>query len=116
MGRPTALVLFAFLALTVAASSQEQSEKFAVFVTGLGDAAPVAQSLIKQLNAAKPFVAVGKNDESKVVVLVTCMPRKQAEPFACMYVSQFNGPTFKSFMGGGLRSEERREGKERGNR
>jgi hypothetical protein len=68
----------------------------------MGDAFPVAQSLIKQLNASKPFVAVGKNDESKAVVLVTCMARKPADPFACMYVLHFNGPTFKTFMGGGI--------------
>jgi hypothetical protein len=86
----------------VALQAQDKSDKFAVFVTGLGDAAPVAQSLIKQINATKPFKAVGQNDESKVVVLVSCMDRKGTEAFVCMYVSHLNGATFKTFMGGGL--------------
>jgi hypothetical protein len=88
--------------LGVALQAQDKSDKFAVFVTGLGDAAPVAQSLIRQINASKPFQAVNKNDESKMVVLVSCMDRNGTEPFVCMYVSHFNGATFKTFMGGGL--------------
>jgi hypothetical protein len=83
-------------------TSQGKSDKFAVFVSGLGEAAPVAQSLIKKLNESKPFEAVTKEDPSKVVVLISCMPRKQTDPFACMYVSQYNGATFKTFLGGGL--------------
>jgi hypothetical protein len=35
-------------------------------------------------------------------VLVSCMDRKQTDPFACLYVSHYNGPTFKTFMGAGL--------------
>jgi len=102
MRKQTALRLLAFLALAVCAYSQEKSDKFAVFVTGLDDAAPVTQSLIKKLNESKPFEAVTKNDSSKVVVLVSCMPRKQAEAFICMYVSHFNGAALKTFLGGGL--------------
>jgi hypothetical protein len=90
------------IVLGVALQAQDKGGKFAVFVTGLGDAAPVAQSLIKQVNASKPFQAVGKNDESKVVVLVSCMDRNGTQPFVCMYVLSFNGATFKTFMGGGL--------------
>lgn len=91
-----------FLAVAVAASPQEKYEKFAIFVMGLDDAAPVAQSLIKKMNESKPFEAVAQKDPSKVAVLVSCMSRKQDEPFVCMYVSHFNGPTFKTFLGGGL--------------
>ena len=97
-----AIVFLALLAFAGVAEAQEKVDKFAVFVTGLEDAAPVAQSLIKMLNASKPFEAVTKNDASKVVVLLSCMPRKQGEPFACMYVSHLNGPTFKTFLGGDL--------------
>jgi hypothetical protein len=97
------MVLLAFLAVALSASAQEKSDKFAVFVTGLGDAAPVAQSLIKKLNASKPFEAVTANDDSKVAVLISCMSRsKAADPFVCMYVAQYNGATFKTFLGGGL--------------
>jgi hypothetical protein len=97
-----ATAFLALLAFVVAADAQERSDKFAVFVTGLEDAAPVAQSLIKMLNASKPFEAVTKNDSSKVVVLISCMPRKQTEPYVCMYVSHLNGAAFKTFLGGGL--------------
>jgi hypothetical protein len=83
-------------------TSPEQSGKFAVFVTGLGEAALVAQSLAKKLNESKPFEAVTKENPSKVVVLISCMPRKQTDPFAYMYVSQYDGATFKTFLGGGL--------------
>jgi hypothetical protein len=100
--KSTALVLFAFLMLAVPASPQDKSDKFAVFVTGLDDAAPVAQSLIKKLNASRPFEVVGKDDTAKVVVLVSCYSRKQTDPFLCMYVAHFNGPTFKTFLGGGM--------------
>jgi hypothetical protein len=102
MKNPIALVLFAFLALAVPASPQEKSHKFPIFVTGLDEAAPVAQSLIKKLNASKPFEVVEKNDTAEVVVLVTCYSRKQADPFLCMYVAHFNGPAFKTFLGGGM--------------
>src|SRR5271157_5845410 len=102
MRKQTALVLFAFLALAASASSQDKSDKFAIFVTGLDDAAPVSQSLIKKLNESKPFEVVGKNDTAKVVVLISCIPRKLSDPFMCMYVSQYNGATFKSFLGGGM--------------
>jgi hypothetical protein len=102
MRKLTALVLFSFLALAVSASPQDKSDKFAIFVTGLGDAAPVAQSLIKKLNESKPFVVAGKDDTAKVVVLVSCYSRKQTDPFLCMYVAHFNGPTFKTFLGGGM--------------
>ena len=102
MRKSTVLVLFAFLVLAVSASPQDKSDKFAVYVTGLNDAAPVAQSLIKKLNASKPFEAVGKDETAKVVVLVTCYSRKQTDPFLCMYVAHFNGPAFKTFLGGGM--------------
>src|ERR1039458_2639069 len=102
MKKPIALLLFAFLVLALPASPQEKSDKFPIFVTGLDDAAPVAQSLIKKLNASKPFEVVGKNDIAEVVVLVTCYSRKQTDPFLCMCVTHFNGPAFKTFMGGGM--------------
>jgi hypothetical protein len=100
--RKTILALIAFFALTVAASPQDKSDKFAIFVTGLDDAAPVAQSLVKKLNESKPFEVVGKKEPSKVVVIISCMPRKKSDPFVCMYVSHYNGATFKTFLGGGL--------------
>jgi hypothetical protein len=90
------------LALSAAVYALDKSDKFGVFVTGRGDAAPVAQSLITKLNASKPFEAVTKNDQSKVVVLVSCMEHKAGLPYACMYVLHFNGPTSKSFMAGGM--------------
>jgi len=102
MKKLTVMVLFAFLVLAVPANAQEKSDKFAIFVTGLDDAAPVAQSLIKKLNASKPFEVVGKGDTAKVVVLVSCSSRKQTDPFLCMYVAHFNGPAFKTFLGGGM--------------
>jgi hypothetical protein len=102
MSKSTALASFAFLALAVSALPQDKSDKFAVFVSGLDSAAPVAQSLIKQLNASKPFEAVRQKEPSKVVVLVSCMTRKQTDPFACLYVSHLNGATFKTFLGAGL--------------
>jgi hypothetical protein len=102
MRKSTVLVLFAFLVLAVSASPQGKSDKFAVFVTGLDDAAPITQSLIKKLNASKPFEAVGKDETAKVVVLISCMPHKPTDPFVCMYVSHYNGATSKTFLGGGM--------------
>lgn len=95
-----ACILLALLPLP--GKSQDKYETFAIFVTGMGSAAPVAESLIKQLNASKPFQAVSKNDSSKVVVLVSCLERKSSDPFACMYISHNNGATFKTFLGGGM--------------
>jgi hypothetical protein len=95
-------IFLAVVFFALPANPQDKSDKFAVFVTGLNDAAPVAQSLIKKLNASKPFEVVGKDDTAKVVVLVSCYSRKQTDPFLCMYVAHFNGPTFKTFLGGGM--------------
>lgn len=86
----------------VAVNAQEKSAKFPVFVTGLDDATPVVQSLIAKLKDSKPFEPVTKDDTSNVAVLISCMPRKQSEPFVCMYVSHYNGAAFKTFLGGGL--------------
>jgi hypothetical protein len=102
MPKRTGLVLFALLAFSASEWAQEKSDKFPIVVSGLNDAAPVAQSLIRKLNASKPFEVVTGKDDSKVVVLVSCMARKQTEPFVCMYVSHLNGATFKTFLGGGL--------------
>jgi hypothetical protein len=99
-GRIGIFLAVAFLALP--ANPQDKADKFPIFVTGLEDAAPVAQSLIKKLNASKPFEVVGKDERAEVVVLVTCYTHKQAEPFLCMYVTHFNGPAFKTFLGGGM--------------
>ena len=54
------------------------------------------------LNDSKPFEAVGKNDSSKVVVLISCLARTKGDPFGCLYVSHYNGATFKTFMGADL--------------
>jgi len=101
MSKVPAIVLWSFT-LIACAFAQEKSDKFAIYVTGLDDSTPVVQSLIKQLNASKLFVAVTKDDTSKVAVLISCMPRKPTEPLVCMYVSHENGPAFKTFLGGGL--------------
>ncbi len=95
-------IFLAVALFALPASPQDKSDKFAVYVTGLSDAAPVAQSLIKKLNASKPFEAVGKDETAKVVVLISCMSRKPNDPFVCMYVSHYNGATFKTFLGGGM--------------
>jgi hypothetical protein len=91
-----------FTLLPILANGQQKYEKVAVFVSGLDSAAPVAESLIKLMSASKPFEAVGKDATSKVVVLVSCMARKQTDPFACLYVAQYNGVVFKTFFGAGL--------------
>ena len=101
-GKRTASALFVFFALAASASPPDEPHKLAVFVTGIDDATPVAQSLAKKLNESKPFEAATKKDPSQVVVLISCMVRKQEEPFVCMYVSHYNGATFKTFLGGGL--------------
>jgi hypothetical protein len=103
MKNSTLFMVFIFLAGAISATAQERSDNFPVFVAGINDAAPVAQSLIRKLNATKPFEVVTSKDPSKVAVLISCTPRsKPADPFACMYVAQYNGATFKTFLGGGL--------------
>lgn len=88
--------------LTTSCCIAQDSGKFEVRVAGMDSAAPVAQWLAKQMNASKPFEAVGPNDPSKVVILISCMTRTKDEPFACLYVEHYNGATFKTFMGAGL--------------
>jgi hypothetical protein len=97
-----ALAMFALFILAVTANAQDKSDKFAIYVVGMGDAKPVGDALIKMMNASKPFTVVTKDDIAKVVILVSCMPRNQGAPYGCMYVSQYNGATFKTFMGGGM--------------
>jgi hypothetical protein len=95
------LLVACLLAVAVPAIPQKQTEKLAIYVTGSGPAAPVAQSLIKMLNESKPFTAVGPKEPSKVAVLISCMEPKQTGPFFCMYVSHVSGPSFKTLLGGG---------------
>jgi hypothetical protein len=95
--------LLAALLFATVCPAQNKSEKFVVFVTGIEDATPVVKDLTAKMNASKSFeAAASKNDPSKVAVLVSCMARKQQEPFACMYVSHYNGATFRSFLGAGM--------------
>jgi hypothetical protein len=96
-----ALLPLCFLALALPASPEAKSDKFAIFVTGGDAAVPVVQSLIKKLNESKPFEAVTKNDSSKVIVLVSCMEPARTGLLLCMYVSHFNGPSFKTMLGAG---------------
>jgi hypothetical protein len=90
--------------LVFAASAQDKPEKFVVFLSGVDDAVPVVQSLTKLMNESKPFeVAVSKNDPCKLLIMVSCIDRKQqSDPFVCMYISQYNGAAFKTFLGSGL--------------
>lgn len=95
-----ALALLAVLAvLATAGQAQEKYEKVGIFVSGSGFAAPVAESLKRLIDASKPFQSVGQKDPSKVVVLVSCMDRKESEPFICMYIAQYNGGSFKMLLG-----------------
>lgn len=100
--RRVQVIVVLLLTLSVMAYSQDKSDKFGVLVTGLGDAAPVVQALIRTMNASKPFAAVTKDDQSKVVVLISCMEHKAGVPYVCMYVSHLNGATSKTFLGGGM--------------
>lgn len=92
------------LILAFISSAQEKPEKFAIYLSGEeGPAALVVKSLTKLMNASKPFEVVGPKDPLKLAVLISCMDKPTAEvPFVCMYVSQYNGAAFKTFMGGGL--------------
>jgi hypothetical protein len=81
---------------------QEKSDKFAIMVSGMDDAAPVAEALMKRMRETKPFEPVGPKDDSKVIVSIHCIERKESQPFFCMYVSHLNGASSKTFLGGGL--------------
>lgn len=94
----TAIVGVCALVLVGWARAQEQLET--IYITGMGT--PVEQALIQKFKISKLFEVVGPKDDCKVAVLISCMERKPSDPFVCMYVSHFNGPSFKSFMGGGL--------------
>lgn len=59
------LLVILAAAFAVPANSQDKSEKFAIFVTGLNDAAPVVQSLIKKLRDSKPFEPVTQETQAK---------------------------------------------------
>lgn len=98
------VAVIAFLILPGPSVPQEkQSDKFAVYVVGGDDSRPVVEALIKKLRDSKPFKPVTREEPSKVVVLIECMHHdKVNEPFACMYVTHYNGATFKTFLGGGL--------------
>ena len=102
-GMRNLLLTLCFLAtLATPGRSQNKPGKVGIFVSGSESAAPVAASLIQKMNASKPFEAVSSKEPSNVVVLVSCTPRKATEPFVCLYVSHYNGATFKSFLGAGL--------------
>lgn len=96
------LTISALLALASTVWAQVKDEKFALYIVGSGDAKPVGDALIKMMNASKPFKVVTNDDVSKVVISVSCMPRDQGSVFVCMYWTLFNGPTFKTLMGGGM--------------
>lgn len=101
--------LLAVFLFATSANTQEKSDKFAIYVTGMDSAAPVAEALIAKMRDSKPFEPVTREEPSKVVVLISCMSRKSTEPFVCMYVSHFNGAAFKTFLGGGLNFGPRAE-------
>jgi hypothetical protein len=108
MARTVQVVLVALLFAYGAAGQQkpdnsQKSEKFAIYLVSGDDSASVAKSLTQKLRDSKPFVPVTKEDVSKAVVIVECMPRDtDTLPLACMYMAHLNGASSKTLLGGGL--------------
>jgi len=96
------LISSAFLFARPAIPQQQHDDDFLIYVVGLDTAEPIAKALKKKLSTSRPFAVATKDDVSKVMVLISCMDRKEGLPYACMYVLSLNGAAFKTFMGGGL--------------
>ena len=93
--------LFVVIAVT-ALHAQEKPGTFPISVSGADASLPVAEALINKMKVSKPFEPVSSKDDSKAVVVITCMDRKQADPFVCMYVLSYKGAAFNSPLGAGV--------------
>jgi hypothetical protein len=96
------LAVALFLAAGLASVAGAQSTlRIKVYIVS-DEAAPasheVAEAVRQKLNMAKPFRFVEK-EAPDLILTVDCIPRTLSEPYNCMYVALYAGPSFKTFLG-----------------
>ena len=58
----------------------------------------LGQTLRQKMNMIKTFRFADKKPP-ELILNVDCIPRAVSEPYTCMYVALYVGPSFKTFLG-----------------
>lgn len=65
----------------------------------------VGQTLRQKMNMIKTFRFADK-EPPELILNVDCIPRAVSEPYTCMYVALYVGPSFKTFLGAGVYTDK----------
>jgi hypothetical protein len=99
----------AVLAASLATVAQAQSTlKIKVYIVS-NDAVPstreVGETLRQKMDMIKTFRFADK-EPPDLILDVDCIPRAASEPYNCMYVALYAGPSFKTFLGAGVHTDK----------
>jgi hypothetical protein len=97
----TVAVLAAGLASVALAQPSSNIKVFIISNEKVPSSGEVVQVIRQKMRMAKVFQFVEK-EAPNLILTVDCVPRTLSEPYDCMYVSLYAGPSFKTLLGEGL--------------
>jgi len=99
----------AVLAASLATVAQAQSTlKIKVYIVSdekVPSTREVGETLRQKMNMSKTFRFVDK-EPPDLSLDVDCIPQATSEPYNCMYVALYAGPSFKTFLGVGVYTDK----------
>jgi hypothetical protein len=99
----------ALLAASLGTVAQAQSTlKIKVYIVNnetVPSTREVGETLRQKMNMIKTFRFADK-EPPDLILNVDCIPRATSEPYNCMYVALYAGPSSKTFLGAGVRTDK----------
>ena len=103
------IMAVAVLAASLAtAASEQRTLKIKAYIVS-NETQPssheVGETLRQKMNMIKTFRFADK-EPPDLILNVDCMPRAASEPYNCMYVALYAGPSFKTLLGAGVYTDK----------
>ncbi len=98
-------VLAASLATLAPAQSALKIKAYIVSNEKEPSSREVGQTLRQKMDMIKTFRFADK-EPPDLILNVDCIPRAMSEPYNCMYVALYAGPSFKTFLGAGVYTDK----------
>jgi len=103
------ILAVAVLAASLASVAQAQSIlRIKVYIVSnetVASSHEVEETLRQKMNMIRTFRFVDK-EPPDLILNVECIPRAASEPYNCMYVALYAGPSFKTFLGAGVHTDK----------
>jgi hypothetical protein len=99
------VVLAASLASGVPAQSTLKIKVYIVSDDKVQSSREVVEAIRLKMGMVMNFRFV-ETEAPDLVLEVDCVPRTQSEPYNCMYVALYAGPSFKTFLGAGVHTDK----------